>query len=89
MYLKEGIALIIPSPDWSDFDFFTNIFTPSLTNSTSSLVIDTSSDLLKPPEKPTNIKALSLSFLLEFTEDLSICLIIAFMSLNYNGFFAF
>ena len=50
----------------------TNIFTPSLTNSISSLVIDTSSDLLKPPAKPTSIRALSLSFLWEFSEDLSI-----------------
>ena len=63
MYLKEGIAFVIPSPDWSDFDFLTNIFTPSLTNSTSSLVIETNSDLLKPPEKPISISDLSLNFL--------------------------
>ena len=57
------MAFTIPSPDWSDLDFLTNIFTPSLTNSTSSLVIATSSDLLNPPEKPIKINDLSLNFL--------------------------
>jgi len=71
------------------FDFFTKIFTPSLTNSTSSLVIATSSDLLKPPEKPTKIKALSLNFFNSLTSASFITLIINFKSLNNIGFFAF
>ena len=49
------MALIIPSPDWSVFDRLTSIFTPSLTNSTSSFSILTNSDLLNPPANPINI----------------------------------
>ena len=49
----------------------------------------TNSDLLNPPEKPINIKVLSLSFLNSLAEDLFITLIKYFKSLNNNGFFAF
>ena len=81
--------MINPSPDWSVFDLFTKIFTPSLTNSISSNSIETSSDLLKPPEKPTNIIVLSLNFLKYFSLVSSIALIINFNSLINIGFLAF
>ena len=42
-----------------------------------------------PPEKPTKITDLSLSFLNSLVDDLLITLINAFRSLNNNGFFAF
>ena len=63
------MPLVIPSPDWSVFDLFTNILTPSHTNSISSYSISTNSDLLKPPENPIKTKALSLIFLISFSLD--------------------
>ena len=51
--------------------------------------MDTSSDLLNPPEKPTKIKDLSLNFLNSFSLESFITLIILFKSLYNNGFFAF
>ena len=61
----------------------------SSTNSISSLLIDTSSDLLNPPEKPIKISVLSLNFLISFSEESLITLMICFKLLNNNGFFAF
>ncbi len=83
------MALVIPSPDWSVFDRLINIFNPSFVNSKSSRSMLTNSDLLKPPENPIRIKALSLAFLFSFFSIFSITLIISFNSLIKIGFFYF